>query len=183
MSSHRLFVALRPPPPIRALLLDKMFGVAAARWQKDDQLHITLRFIGEVDRHQGEDIAAALGSLHAPPPELQLDAVGHFEKYGRPNALWAGVAPIAPLAALHRKINQMLLRAGIEPETRAFLPHITMARMGRTAGSIDGFLATHAHLSSPMFRCEHVILYESQMGNGGSQYHPVARFPLNAVHA
>lgn len=183
MSSHRLFVALRPPQAIRALLLEKMQGLAAVRWQTDDQLHITLRFIGEVDRHQAEDIAAALGSLYAPPPELRLNGVGSFEKSGHPNALWAGVSPAAPLEALHRKINQSLLRVGISPEARAYLPHITMARMGRTSGPLDGFLAVNAHLSSPSFRCEHAILYESQMGHGGSQYHPIARFPLEAVPA
>ena len=56
---HRLFVALRPPVPVRDHLLDLMHGVEGARWQSDDQLHLTLRFIGEVDRHQASDIAAA----------------------------------------------------------------------------------------------------------------------------
>lgn len=180
MSSHRLFIALRPPRPIRTLLLDTMQGVSAARWQVDDQLHITLRFIGEVDRHQGEDIAAALGSLHAAPLDLRLHGVGSFDTLGRPNALWAGLAPVAPLAALHRKISQLLLRIGMAPETRAFLPHITLARLSRSAGMVDGFLAHHSHLTSPEFRCEHVILYESEMGHGGSRYHPIARFPLDA---
>mgnify|MGYP001113377463 CR=1 FL=1 len=63
MSTHRLFVALRPPRPIRARLIAAMHGISGARWQDDDQLHLTLRFIGEVDRHRAEDIAAALGAL------------------------------------------------------------------------------------------------------------------------
>lgn len=178
MSSHRLFIALRPPKAIRAFLLEKMLGVAAARWQNDDQLHITLRFIGAVDRHQGEDIAAALGHLYAPAPLLHINGVGHFEKSGYANALWAGVSPAAPLEALHQKINQMLLRVGIAPETRAYLPHITLARLGRSAGPLDGYLAANAALSSPTFTCDHAILYESEMGRGGSVYLPIARFPL-----
>lgn len=180
MSRHRLFVALRPPRMIRTLLIDVMQGVSAARWQDDDQLHITLRFIGEVDHHQAEDVAAALGSLHGMAPDLRLNGVGSFDKLGRANALWAGLAPLAPLAALHRKVTQLLLHAGVAPETRAFFPHITLARLGRTAGSIDAFLAHHSPLRSPEFRCEHVILYESEMGHGGSRYHPIARYPLSA---
>lgn len=178
MSCHRLFVALRPPPPIRTILLAMMQGVAGLRWQVDDQLHITLRFIGEVDRHQAEDIAAILGHLHAPALDLRLSGVGQFEKSGRPHTLWAGVAPAAPVAALHRKINQLLAQVGIAPETRAFLPHLTLARANRSAGPLAPYLSTHAAFSTPAFRCKHVILYESEMGHGGSRYHPVTRYAL-----
>lgn len=178
MSRHRLFVALRPPPSIRAILCGLMQGVGGARWQSDEQLHITLRFLGEVDHHQGEDIAAALGQLHAPIPELRVQGVGQFEKSGRPHTLWAGITPAVPITALHRQITQLLLRVGIEPEQRSFLPHITLARGGRSAGLYDGFLSTHAALTTPQFRCDHVILYESEMGHGGSSYHPITRYPL-----
>lgn len=183
MSRHRLFVALRPPQEIRQHLLAIMSGVAGVHWQSDEQLHITLRFIGEVDYHQAQDIAAALGSVHAAAPELRLSGVGQFDKLGRPNALWAGIGPAEPLAALHRKINQLLARVGIPPETRAYLPHITLARMGRYAGPLDGFLAAHSDLTSPPFRCDHVILYESEMTRSGSAYMPVTRFPMAPVPA
>ena len=63
MSSHRLFVALRPPRPIRDLLRAAMHGISAARWQDDDQLHLTIRFLDDLDRHQAEDAAAALGRV------------------------------------------------------------------------------------------------------------------------
>jgi 2'-5' RNA ligase len=183
MSRHRLFVALRPPPFIRKILLGLMQSVAGARWQNDEQLHITLRFIGEVDRHQAEDIAAALGALHAPSPDLRVEGVGQFEKAGRPLSLWAGVTPAAPVTAIHRQINQLLLRVGIEPEQRAFLPHITLARGGRCAGMYDDYRSAHAALRTPPFRCDHVILYESEMGHGGSSYHPITRYPLAPPHA
>src|SRR3546814_1491418 len=61
---HRLFVALEPPAAVRHQLLDLMGGIANARWQTEAQLHLTLRFIGEVDRHRAEDVAAALGGIH-----------------------------------------------------------------------------------------------------------------------
>ncbi len=179
MSSHRLFVALRPPRPIRDLLRAAMHGISAARWQDDDQLHLTLRFIGEVDRHRAEDIAAALGALHAPAITARIAGVGLFDRRGAPHMIWAGVEPLAKLAALQRKIDQLLARVGVEAETRAFMPHVTLARLNRSAGPVAPFLALHSDLASAPFVFDHVILYESEMGHGGSRYHPVARYPLD----
>lgn len=178
MSTHRLFVALRPPRPARDLLRTAMHGISAARWQDDDQLHLTLRFVGEVDRHRAEDIAAALGALHAAAITARVAGVGMFERRGWPHTVWAGVEPAAALAGLHRKVDQLLARAGVPPEARAFVPHITLARLNRSAGPVAPFLAQHSDLASAPFVFDHVILYESEMGHGGSRYHPVARYPL-----
>src|SRR3546814_11108062 len=110
---HRLFVALRPPPDIRALLIAAMGGVRAARWQNDEQLHLTLRFIGEVDRPIAEDVVAALGSVHAPPITAAIAGVGRFEKRGRTDAIWAGVAPGDALAALHATVDRPPVPRGL----------------------------------------------------------------------
>ncbi len=179
MSSHRLFVALRPPHPTRALLRAAMHGISAARWQDDDQLHLTLRFIGAVDHHQAEDIGAALGALHAPAIAARIAGVGLFERKGWPHTVWAGVEPLAALTALHRKVDQLLVRVGIAAETRAFMPHITLARLNRGAGPVAPFLAQRGDLVSPPFDFAHVILYESELARGGARYHPVARYPLD----
>lgn len=178
MSTHRLFVALRPPRAIREMLISAMNGVSGARWQSDEQLHLTLRFIGEVDRHRAEDIAAALGAIYAPAVTARIAGVDLFERQGRPHMLWAGVEPHEPLGALHRKVDQLLARVGVAPETRAFLPHITLARLNRGSGPVAPFLALNSDLASPPFEFGHVTLYESEMGHGGSRYHPVARYPL-----
>ncbi|WP_137871682.1 RNA 2',3'-cyclic phosphodiesterase [Sphingopyxis sp. 2PD] len=179
MSTHRLFVALRPPRPVRDLLRTAMHGISAARWQDDDQQHLTLRFVGEVDRHRAEDVAAALGALHAPSITARIAGVGMFERKGWPHTIWAGVEPAAALAGLHRKVDQLLARVGIDAEARAFVPHITLARLNRSAGPVAPFLAQHGDLASAPFVFDHVILYESEMGHGGSRYHPVARYPLD----
>lgn len=178
MSTHRLFVALRPPPPVRALLLRAMHGISGARWQSDEQLHLTLRFIGEVDHHLAEDIAAVLGALHAPAARVRIAGVDLFERQGRPHMVWARIAPEEPLAALHRKVEQCLARVGIAAETPAFVPHVTLARLNRSSGPVAPFLALNGDLASDPFLFDHVTLYESEMGHGGSRYHPVARYPL-----
>lgn len=178
MSTHRLFVALRPPYAVRATLIAAMHGISGARWQDDEQLHLTLRFIGEVDRHRAEDIAAALGALHASAVTARIAGVSLFEHRGRAHMVWAGVEPHEPIAALQRKVGQLLARVGVEPETRAFVPHITLARLNRGSRPVAPFLALHSDLASAPFAFDHVTLYESEMGHGGSRYHPVARYPL-----
>ncbi len=179
---HRLFVALRPPPAVRAALLSIEHGAPGARWQSDEQLHLTLRFIGSVERPVAEDLAACLAQVVAPAVRISLAGVGRFDRRGATDALWAGVAPHGPLARLHRKVDQACVRAGVAPERRAFLPHVTLARFSRSAGltpAIDRWLADHAGLASAPFDLTHLILYESNLGGEGARYEAVARWPLD----
>ena len=178
---HRLFVALRPPPAVRSLLRAVQHGVPRARWQDDDQLHLTVRYVGEVERPVAEDVALALGQLHAAAPTIALAGVGAFDRKARIDALWAGVTPHDALAALHRKVDQALVRIGLAPERRTYLPHITLARLPRAAGSgpaIERWRADHTGLSSEPFTPDALILYESRLGRDGASYEPVSRYPL-----
>lgn len=173
---HRLFVAIRPPATTRAALLDMMGGVAAARWQSDDQLHLTLRYIGEVDTPVAEDVAAALVAIRHPPVAVTLGGIGRFDRKGRIDSLWIGAGPADALAALHRKIDRALVRIGLPPEGRAYLPHVTLARFGREAGLIGDFVA--AAPPAPPFEAGDFRLYESHLGPDGAAYAAVARYPL-----
>ena len=186
LAMPRLFVALRPPPAIRDSLFDTMDGVPDARWQDEEQVHLTLRFVGEVDAHQADDLAAALAAIHAEAPMVALSGVGRFERRGRTDTLWAGVVPRDALAHLHRKVDQACVRAGIEPDRRAYLPHVTLARLSRSHGagpSIDRWLADHAGLTSAPFVLPYLILYESILGRAGARYEPVVRWPLGTSAA
>lgn len=168
---HRLFIGLRPPAPIRAHLLGEMGGVPGARWQRDEQLHLTLRYIGEVDRRLAEDIALALGQVRFPAIEASLSGTGEFDSRGRPNAIWAGVRPHDALAMLHRKLDQAMVRLGLEPERRAYLPHITLARLSGPANIAD--------LTSPSFTFTHFYLFESTLGGEGASYEAIERYKLD----
>jgi 2'-5' RNA ligase len=154
---QRLFVAIQPPLAIREKLLAAMGGVLNARWQSDEQLHLTLRFIGEVDRHRAADIVAALGMIHHPRFALSLDRIGQFDRRGRADTLWVGVAP----------------------EQRAYLPHITLARFSRPPGDIADFAARSGLLATVPFPVENFVLYESHLATEGAAYVPLARFPLD----
>jgi 2'-5' RNA ligase len=125
-----------------------------------------------------EDVAAALGTIRHAPFAIALEGVGTFGSRGRINALWAGVRPHDALAHLHRKVDQALARAGLEPEHRAYLPHITLARFGRDTGGLAGFVQTHAGLHSTPFQATHFALYESVLGHAGATYTMVQRYTL-----
>jgi 2'-5' RNA ligase len=175
---HRLFVALRPPRDMRETLLALMGGVPGARWQDDAQLHLTLSFIGEVDRPQADDIAGALATIDGPRPTITLQGAGSFDRKGHAHTLWAGVAPDAGLRQLHERINRALLVAGAKPEQRAFRPHITLARLGREAGPVEPFLSRIAGLASAPVTLDAFLLFESRLGHEGAAYEAVARYPL-----
>lgn len=175
---HRLFIALRPPEDIRDLLLDAMDDSADFRWQDEDQLHLTLRFVGEVDRPLADDLAVELGHIHAEPFELRVAGSGRFEQRSS-GALWAGVQPRAPIAALAAKVERACLAAGMEPERRAFHPHITLARWkGRRTREVASFLDRTRGLSSEPFDVRAFTLFESRLSRHGAHYEEVARYVL-----
>lgn len=178
---HRLFVAIRPSPAMRAALLAVTPDIPGARWQDDAQLHLTLRFIGAVERPLAEDIAAALGRISAPSFDLVLGAPGRFDRRGRLDSLWIGAGPMERLAALHRKIDRILIDLGLPPEGRAYRPHITLARFGRMAGDPAPFAFAVTPLTGLAAPVAHFDLFESRLGPDGADYDCIARYPLRPV--
>lgn len=175
---HRLFVALRPPPQILRRCLAAMAGGPTGwAWQDEAQLHVTLRFIGEVERPMAEDIATVLGTIRASPVELGLHGVGFFDQ-GRQGVLFARATPRDPLAALHKKVDRALTTVGLEPERRAFLPHITLARRRKSGMDPTAWLETHAALAADPEPVGEFILYESHLGRDGPHYEAVASYRL-----
>lgn len=178
--SHRLFVALRPPAPVRDALLDLMQGVENARWQDDDQLHLTLRYVGEVETHRADDLAEALGAIRFEPFALRIEGVGVFERKAVARLLWAGVAASDALARLQRKVERVCQSVGIEAEHRRFMPHVTLARLNQSSGPLGDFLAAHADLALPPWTVQEFALFESELRDEGSIYTPVVRYPARA---
>jgi 2'-5' RNA ligase len=175
---HRLFVAIRPPEPIRDLLIDAMDESADFRWQDDEQLHLTLRFIGEVERPVAKNLADALARISSRPLELRIAGVGRFEQRNS-GALWAGVEPKPPLAALAAKVERVCQSGGLDPERRAFHPHITLARWkGRRAREVQDFFERKRGFSSDAFIVESFGLFESRLSRHGAHYEEVASYPL-----
>ena len=183
---HRLFVALRPPPEIRETLTGLMGGIEGARWQNDNQLHITLAFIGEVDRHRAEAIVEALDMIRQPPLHLKLGQFGAFDadRPGRTGTLWVGVTSDGPLASLAAAVRSALRRAGASPDQRKFSPHITLARFGAAGVARERLRPwlTETAASAPglnaSWQATEFHLVESTLGREGAHHTPVASYVL-----
>ncbi|MXO71439.1 RNA 2',3'-cyclic phosphodiesterase [Alteraurantiacibacter buctensis] len=174
----RLFTALTLPEPVSDLLLDTMEGLADARWQDAEQLHLTLTFLGDVPQPAVDDLVLALSRVPVTPFTLTLSGVGHFEHKGRAKALWAGVAPSEPLHALQARVAQACAMAGFPPEARRFLPHVTLARLGGQVPGVPQWLAAHALLAAPPCTVDSFTLFASTLSPVGSHYTPVEQFPV-----
>ncbi len=166
----RLFVALEIPPDAAKRLELVGGGVPGARWYGAERLHLTLRFIGEVDERAARDIDDALSLVRAPQFSLEIFGVGQFG--GRlPHALWAGVRANEMLMHLQRKIETALQRFGLPAEQRKFTPHITLAYLkSPPREKVVDFLSHHALLSIPAFTVERFSLFSSHLSPGGSIY-------------
>ena len=177
----RLFVGLRPPSLVRDGLLDAMTGIENARWQDDDQLHVTLRFVGEVDERRADDLADALAAIRVERFDSEIAGSGYFERKGVPSAVWAKVVPDEALSRLQRRVERACRSVGLEAEGRKFVPHVTMARLNRSSGPIGDFLAQTAMLRVGPWPNERFVLFESRLTDHRSEYDEVVHFPLIRV--
>jgi RNA 2',3'-cyclic 3'-phosphodiesterase len=178
ISMQRLFVGIDPPESIKQLLLSRQGGVSAVRWQSLEQMHLTLRFVGEVDRHTAQDVAAAVNAISFPPFSLALSGAGTFDKHGKIHTLYAGVTPDTVVRTLHNKVDTALTRIGIAPEKKNYLPHITLARLNQGSGDLAHFMAREGGLSSPAFAVTHFCLYASTLTRDAAIYTILERYPL-----
>jgi 2'-5' RNA ligase len=168
---QRLFVGIALPDLITQHLGTLTGGVPGARWQRPDQIHLTLRFIGDVDGAAADDARTALSKTTAVPFDLQLEGVGHFGEGRRIRALWFAVAQNATLVALQGKVERALVGAGFAPESRKFKPHVTVARMGHANHErVAQFLGSYALFWSSAWHVDAFHLYSSQLSPNGSLY-------------
>lgn len=173
----RLFVGLELSPSQRESLTYARGGVEGARWQRDDQLHLTLAFIGEVSHRSLREIEGELSRITFDPFDLTLNDVGMFGKFDMPKTLWAGVEDKAPLMHLHEKVLTAVERAGIGMDHRRYKPHVTLARFKRGAyARIATWLSVNGVLRSPTEKVRHFTLFSSHLTSDGPMYQVEARF-------
>lgn len=176
----RLFVALELPWPVRERLsLMAGSGILGSRWVSPDNYHLTLRFIGETQAHQAEDIDLALAGIRARGFTLTLAGVGTFSKGGRVNSLWVGVERNPLLDHLRNKIETALQRAGVGPDRRRFTPHLTLARLDHAPeAKLASFVQAHNLFRSEPIPVEHFTLFSSQLGKEQSVYTAEVEYTL-----
>jgi 2'-5' RNA ligase len=176
----RLFVAIDLPENARERIANLCTGVRGARWVRFEQLHLTLRFIGDATDRQFHAIEEALSCVRGTPFEIRLVGVGHFPPRGRPRVLWVGIEPSSELLALQESVERNLQKAGIAPERRKFHPHITVARLrdGASAQDIIPFLSANGMFALESFTVNEFRLYSSILRPEGAVHTIEAEYPL-----
>lgn len=175
----RLFVALDFPEEVRQRLAGLGGGVPGARWTEAENLHLTLRFIGEVPEDQAAEIDDALSQVSAPAFDLVLDGVGVFGSSRNARILWAGVERSDALSHLQSKVESALVRCGLPAEERKFSPHITLARLkDAPKDRIGRFIEERGLFRAGPIRMEHFTLYRSHLGKGAAVYEALREYPL-----
>ncbi|MGH7091176.1 MAG: RNA 2',3'-cyclic phosphodiesterase [Stellaceae bacterium] len=171
----RLFVGIDLPPELKLRLSMLCSGVPSARWVDAGNLHVTLRFIGEVDEGGAADLDEALAGIKAPRFALTVAGVGHFGT----RMLWAGVERSDALHHLREKVESAIVRLGFEPEGRRYAAHVTLARLkGGGDMRVQAFLAEHALFRAEPFAVEQFSLIASYLTKSGAIYEDQADYKL-----
>jgi 2'-5' RNA ligase len=174
----RLFLAIDIPAPVKAALGKLAPELPVARWIATDQIHLTLRFVGEVDEERAKAIKRSLFGVAFAEFALSMRGVGHFPPAGRPRVLWVGTEPCNPLLRLQQAIELALMDAGIPADERGFSPHLTLARLKETPpAAVHKFELRHADVCFPPFQVGEFILYSSVLGRQGALHNKEAVYP------
>ncbi len=174
----RLFIALEIPADVATELTLHRGGLSGARWIDPSDYHVTLRFLGDVDRRMANDVDHMLSDLGAYPFEVTLDALGSFGG-DKPRALFARAAPSRALTELQADVERQMRRLGMPAEGRKFVPHVTLARLRDTTPvELAHFLSLHPIVRPISFTARRVALMSSRDSTGGGPYVLEAAYPL-----
>jgi RNA 2',3'-cyclic 3'-phosphodiesterase len=181
LPSKRLFVGLGLPASCKTELLSLDPHLKGLRWVSEEQLHLTLSFLGNVDTLAEDRLREALPEVRVRPFFLPLGGVGAFNVRGNPSVVWVGVGKGHPhLFALHQHIQDAVLHAGLEPDLKPFHPHVTVGRAkGVSRQALQPFLRAHAETDFGLFEVTGFELYSSVLTPEGSVYHVEMRQQFN----
>ncbi len=177
----RVFVGLELPEPVKASLLALRRTLPGARWQQPHQLHLTLRFIGELGADRLPELVTVLSERPESPFWLRLQGVGTFGSLAWPRVLWVGAQPETSLVTAHECLNRQLAPLGWGPEGKHFRPHVTLARFGRSPSPVGGYIGEVSDYRSPDFRVDAITLFCSRRYPQGVRYEVLHRFPCRGA--
>ena len=174
----RLFTGLELPDAVAGQLALMRGGIVGARWLEPEDYHITLRFIGDIDARTARDIDETLGDIRRPEAPVRFEGLSWFGG-DKPRAIVAKVKGEPALMDLQAEQERRLRRIGIEPETRKYTPHVTLARLrGASQTAVASHLALRGALVADSFAAERFVLYSARAGSGGGPYVVEAAYPL-----
>jgi RNA 2',3'-cyclic 3'-phosphodiesterase len=174
----RLFTGIEIPAAVAEQLSYLRGGLPGARWIDRENYHLTLRFIGDVDMDIADEVAAGLARIRRPPFALTFSQIGAFGTR-KPHAVVARTGPSPELLDLQAEHERVLQRLGLPPETRKFIPHVTLARLRGTVGrDIANYLTLRGGFTAGPFPVERFVLYSSRNSIGGGPYVVEEAYPL-----
>ena len=177
-----LFVAVALPETIAERLAVLGGGVPGARWVPAGNMHITLRYLGELEDSLADEVSTALAGINHAAFLLKASGVGCFGKRNDPRLLYAGVHPHHDLMELHHRMERLLHQCRIPPDGRKYHPHITLARLkGASSGRIGRFVEANSLLASPSFEVGSFALFETHRSARGSVYTMLRDYALAPV--
>jgi 2'-5' RNA ligase len=167
----RLFIGLELPASVRAVLAGLNPHIGALRWVSSEQIHLTMCFLGNVGAPEEERLRASLANVAVPPFFLPAQGVGIFGGT-HPTVVWAGVGKAHPhLFALHKRIQDAVLQAGLPGDLRAFHPHITIGRgKGVSRAALLPFLRKHAETEFGLWKVTGFALLSSFLSSEGATH-------------
>jgi RNA 2',3'-cyclic 3'-phosphodiesterase len=186
----RLFVASEIPVAVRenlATLIEELRGIASQagdkqpRWVRPENLHITLKFIGELPEDKLEGVRNALAAVRsAAAVEMKFRGLGFFPDEKRPRVFWAGLEASANLPTLARDIDRATATQGVAQETREFTPHLTLARLEPPGigEKLRAAILKSVHRDFGSFRTAEFHLIQSKTKPSGAEYTRLATFPF-----
>ncbi|MBU0480581.1 MAG: RNA 2',3'-cyclic phosphodiesterase [Proteobacteria bacterium] len=176
----RLFVAIDLPEPQRELIRSICDGLPDARWVPAAQIHLTLRFIGEVDGAIFREIRDTLAGIKGTPFQIRVTGLGHFPPRREPKVLWLGISPDEQVRFLRKRIESSLVRMGLNSEKRKFSPHITIARFKTPPRGLRlaDYLASHSLFETPPCEINTFHLYSSHLTGKGADHRIESSYPL-----
>ena len=174
----RLFTGLELPAAVVGQLALMRGGLSGARWLDPEDYHVTLRFIGDIDARTARDIEEVLGDIRRPRAPVRFEGLSWFGG-NKPRAIVAKVKPEPAFMDLQAEHERLLRRIGVDPETRKYTPHVTLARLrGVRQASVAGYLSERGAFSAESFDAERFVLYSAREGSGGGPYVVEAAYPL-----
>jgi 2'-5' RNA ligase len=175
----RLFLALELPEPARDAILELGSGVPGAYWCEEDQLHLTLRFLGDADGLRREALVRGLERTRLERFHLVLKGIGFFPLRGTPESLWLGVERNPVLDGVQSRVDAAATRAGFEKDRHKWSPHVTIARLDEAPESrLVRFATEHALFRVGPFEVDRLTLFSSHRRIWGSEYKREQVFPL-----
>jgi 2'-5' RNA ligase len=169
MAAARLFVAISPPAAVRVELGALAAPLAGVRWTPPDNLHLTLRFIGDTEPEKQARLEAALARVQVEPFILPVGGIGLFPTRGPAKVMWAGVGNAHPrLFQLRKQVDEALLSVDMTLDVHNFHPHFTLGRPGvnHEPKTLAKFLERHAAFEAPPFRVGEFHLMASEQPTG-----------------